>query len=433
MGFSILELFWLFFVYSFAGWVMETVYATVRQRVFANRGLVNAPLCIIYGFSGVLISVTLRGLDGIWLFVGIVVYTTVIEWIAGHLAELLYHERWWDYSDRRLNLDGYICLGASLLWGVLGFVAVKWLNELVLQVFYLIPGLIRPVVIWTMVAILAVDVLASYMLLRGRGGRLDRWEMANNQIANVTAKLGKWIADRIDRRLHKAYPKAQKAVAAPKEKTVFAYGCGFYKIVVLFFIGAFLGDLIETVFCRFAQGYWMSRSSVVWGPFSIVWGIGVAALTALLYKYKDRSKMFLFWAGTLLGGAYEYFCSIFTEIVFGKIFWDYSAIPFNLGGRINLLFCFYWGIAAIVWFKVVYPVVTRWIEKIPVRIGKVATWCMIVFMTCNIIVSSGALLRYGEREDGVEAIAPWQVWMDEHYDDETMERIYPKAKDPIKN
>ena len=142
--------------------------------------------------------------------------------------------------------------------------------------------------------------------------------------------------------------------------------------------------------------------------------------------------MFLFWAGTLLGGAYEYICSIFTEIVFGKIFWDYSAIPFNLGGRINLLFCFYWGIAAIAWFKVVYPVVTRWIEKIPVKIGKVVTWCLIVFMTCNIIVSSGALLRYGEREDGVEAIAPWQVWMDEHYDDETMERIYPKAKDPIK-
>lgn len=52
--------------------------------------------------------------------------------------------------------------------------------------------------------------------------------------------------------------------------------------------------------------------------------------------------------GTFIGGAYEYICSVFTEIVFGKIFWDYLGLPFNLGGRINLLYCFFWGIATVV-------------------------------------------------------------------------------------
>lgn len=52
--------------------------------------------------------------------------------------------------------------------------------------------------------------------------------------------------------------------------------------------------------------------------------------------------------GTFIGGAYEYICSVFTEIVFGKIFWDYRGLPFNLGGRINLLYCFFWGIATVV-------------------------------------------------------------------------------------
>lgn len=47
-----------------------------------------------------------------------------------------------------------------------------------------------------------------------------------------------------------------------------------------------------------------------------------------------------FYCRYILGGAYEYVCSVFTEIVFGKVFWDYSKIPFNLGGRINLLYCF---------------------------------------------------------------------------------------------
>lgn len=91
-------------------------------------------------------------------------------------------------------------------------------------------------------------------------------------------------------------------------------------------IGAFLGDITETIFCRVTAGVWMSRSSVVWGPFSIVWGLAIALVTALLYKYKDKGDRFLFLTGTLLGGAYEYFCSVFTELVFGKVFWDYSKI-----------------------------------------------------------------------------------------------------------
>lgn len=92
-------------------------------------------------------------------------------------------------------------------------------------------------------------------------------------------------------------------------------------------------------------------------------GLAIALVTALLYKYKDKGDRFLFLTGTLLGGAYEYFCSVFTELVFGKVFWDYSKIPFNLGGRINLLYCFFWGIAAVVWFKILFPPVEKWIEK----------------------------------------------------------------------
>lgn len=197
---------------------------------------------------------------------------------------------------------------------------------------------------------------------------------------------------------------------------------------MLFFIGAFLGDITETIFCRITAGVWMSRSSVVWGPFSIVWGLAIAAATAMLYKYRNKSDSFLFWKGTLLGGAYEYLCSVFTEIVFGKVFWDYSKLPFNLGGRINLLYCFFWGIAAVVWLKLIYPRASALIEKIPMVIGKIVTWVLIVFMLCNMAVSGLALIRYDEREKNVAAEAKWQVWMDEHYNDAKMERIYPNAK-----
>lgn len=208
---------------------------------------------------------------------------------------------------------------------------------------------------------------------------------------------------------------------------IFAYGCSFYKIVWLFLIGSFLGDVTETIFCRLTTGIWMSRSSVVWGPFSIVWGLAIAMVTILLYKYRDKPDRNIFIAGTLLGGAYEYICSVFTEMVFGKVFWDYSHLRFNLGGRINLLYCFFWGIAAVVWIKGIYPVISKWIEKIPVKIGKILTWFVIIFMCCNIVVSSLALIRSTQRSQGVPAEQKWQKVLDERFDDERLERIYPNA------
>ena len=231
----------------------------------------------------------------------------------------------------------------------------------------------------------------------------------------------------MDARIRKAYPQAE---VVPQEKVdthVFAGGCGFYKISLLFLLGAFLGDITETIFCRVTAGVWMSRSSVVWGPFSIVWGLAIAAATLLLYKYKDRSDSFLFLSGTVLGGVYEYLCSVFTEIVFGTVFWDYSDIPFNLGGRINLLYCFFWGFAAVIWMKVLYPPLSSMIEKLPIRFGKILTWILVVFMCINMAVSAMALGRSNERREGILAEHTWQKIMDERFDDQRLNRIYPNA------
>ena len=172
----------------------------------------------------------------------------------------------------------------------------------------------------------------------------------------------------------------------------------------------------------------MSRSSLVWGPFSIVWGLAIAGATALLYRDQQRPDRHLFLAGTFLGGAYEYICSVFTQLVFGKIFWDYSKLPFNLGGRINLLFCFFWGIAAVVWIKFLYPKISAMIGKIPPTIGKIITWILVVFMAVNMVVSAMALVRYNSREDGKQAKYKWEKVMDENFGNARMERIYPSAK-----
>ena len=425
------ELLWLFFIYSFLGWVLETAAATVKQKKFANRGLVNGPFCVIYGIAALFMTFGLQELRGVWLFLFATIYATVIEWVAGHLIEKAFKARWWDYSRIKWNLDGYICIPASLIWGALGYLGIRWGNRFAIIVFKMLPLFLMKILVLVLLGVLVVDILGSYLLLRGKGKNLARWEATNEGLDKVSNKLESAISRWVGKRIQKAYPKAMELICKEEEAEkgkVFAAGCGFYKIVLLFFVGAFLGDITETIFCRITAGYWMSRSSVVWGDFSIVWGLAIAAVTALLYKYRNRSQQFLFWMGTFLGGAYEYICSVFTEIVFGTVFWDYSDIPFNLGGRINLLYCFFWGFAAVAWFKIFYPPVSRLIEKIPVKIGKIITWLLIIFMLADGIVSSAALARYNARSNGIEAENSFESWVDKHFDDERMAQVYPKAK-----
>ena len=427
MLFSGYEFIWLFFVYSFLGWVAETVIAAFRQKRFVNKGLVSLPFCVLYGAAAVFIMVFGKDLQGIWLYIGSVILITVFKWTAGHLIEKIYHERWWDYSGRRWSVGEYVTLPDSALMGLLAVAVMKWGNTIFVTIFHILPEVFRKILVWTFVILLVLDVAATLLVLKRRKQDVRQWENLERRFRGITASLGQKIFSCIEKRIKKAYPNAQKVESREKSDAVFAYGCCGYKMVWLFMIGSFLGDVTETVFCRITAGVWMSRSSVVWGPFSIVWGLAIVMATILLHKYRKKPDRTLFLAGTLLGGAYEYICSVFTELVFGKVFWDYSHIRFNLGGRINLLYCFFWGIAAVVWIKGIYPGLSGLIEKIPVKIGKYLSWVLIVFMCCNMAVSSLALIRSTQRKNDMPAEHGWQKIMDERFDDERLERIYPNA------
>lgn len=429
MTYSGTQLLWLFLCYSFLGWVLETATAAVRKKRFVNRGMVNGPFCVIYGIAAALITATTGELHGFWLFLDCVILATVIEWVAGHLIERWYRERWWNYENIRWNLDGYISLPTSLFWGALGVLVARFGNRLLLSLFGMLPSLLGRLTVFILTGLIAVDIIATAAVLSGRSRREEQWKATDRWLTSISRRLGDKIYGWVNRRIEKAYvvTRTEKKREA-KAEGVFAAGCGFYKLVMLFIVGAFLGDITETIFCRITAGYWMSRSSVVWGPFSIVWGLAIAAATALLYRYRNRSDGFLFFAGTFLGGAYEYLCSVFTEIVFGTVFWDYSKIPFNLGGRINLLYCFFWGIAAVIWLKILYPFISGWIEKIPMRIGKILTWVLLIFMIMNMAVSALALARMDARASGIPAENVLEEWLDSSYNDDVMNRIYPNAK-----
>ena len=428
---DLFSLLWLFFCYSFLAWALETAAAAVKFRRYVDRSVLYGPLCISYGITALVLTEGLAELRGslFFLFLGCAVSATVAEWISGHLLEKATHTRWWDYSGRKWNLDGYICLTASLVWGALGLIAVQWGNPLLLGLYDLLPRPVRELLLLVLAGLLTADGVGTLLTLLGVRNILPPVESLNNRLAALSVRMGEWILRHTEGRIQKAYPKAdfvrrREAVRA----NPFTRGTSLYSILLLFLIGGVAGDLAETLFCRVRLGWWMSRSSVVWGPFSIVWGLALAAATLMLYRYRDRTASFFFVAGTVLGGLYEYLCSVFTELVFGAVFWDYSAIPFNLGGRINLLYCFFWGFAAVAWFKGLYPLLARLIAKIPPRPGKVLVWALMVFMAVNMAFSALALSRYSARAAGDPAGQPWEQYMDAHYGDDVMERIYPYAK-----
>lgn len=431
MNYTFFELMWIFFAYSFIGWILETVVGTVHRKQFINRGFVTGPVCLVYGIAAVGMSVFLWELLGNLpaLFLGCAVIATVTEWFAGKALEKTNHKKWWDYSHKKWNFDGYICFSFSVLWGVLGVLGMKYVTPFLIRIYHFFPGVVVQIILWCLIGITVLDFLASGIAVSRRQHEMPRMWRFHRKLGGVTYRFENWIVEHVSRRMVKAYPVVAEKPEAVEKEGKFAEGCGFYKLFWLFLIGAFLGDIVETIFCRLTAGVWMSRSSLVWGPFSIVWGLAIAIATALMYKDKDKPDRHIFFVGTLLGGAYEYICSVFTEIVFGKVFWDYSGIPFNLGGRINLLYCFFWGIAAVVWIKLLYPKLAGVIEKIPKKIGVVVTWILVVFMTANVIMSVGALIRYDMRSKGIPARSGWEQYMDKHYDDDTMKRIYPNAVD----
>ena len=307
-------------------------------------------------------------------------------------------------------------------------------NPLLVTLTNWIPRSVGQIIAIAVLILLAADFAGSGAALLQLNGSLKepsevsrRWRAVSNALDNAVTRY-------IQRRMARAYPSLDKdrlKQERRKEKVrtqVFAQGCGFYKLTWIFVIAALLGDLFETVFCRFSMGEWQSRSSLLYGPFSIVWGFGAVILTVLLYRYRDRRDGFLFLFGTVLGGAYEYGCSVLSELMFGTVFWDYSHIPFNLGGRINLLYCFFWGIATVVWIKVLYPRMSNLIERLPMKPGKILTWLLVVFMVGNMAVSALAFGRYVERSMDVPAQNSVARFLDDHYPDERIERVYPSAK-----
>lgn len=158
-----MRVFLLFLCYSFLGWACETVYCSIGKRKFVNRGFLNGPLCPVYGFGALAVLYFLRPVsDNIpLLFVSGMLLTSVIEYITGYLLEKLFATKWWDYSSRRFNIHGRVCLRNSLMFGALSVVAVRVIDPVIRGGIYALPATVCAVLSIVFGAMMAADLVVT--------------------------------------------------------------------------------------------------------------------------------------------------------------------------------------------------------------------------------------------------------------------------------
>lgn len=220
---------------------------------------------------------------------------------------------------------------------------------------------------------------------------------------------------------------------AYKDKRVFAEGLSSTKLYIIYIIGSIFGVYFEQIrnlikhLINNGEFFWEYRRGLIYGPFNPLYGFGAMILVYLLLR-KPLSNLKTFLYGSLIGGVVEYLVSFLQETFTGTTSWDYTGFIGNINGRTNIPYMLVWGALAFVLVKVIYPFISKWIEKIPYNVGRLCTNCMHVFMVFNCFLSFGAIIRWGLRRNGYKTFTFLGDFFDKFYPDSFLIKHYPNME-----
>jgi len=203
----------------------------------------------------------------------------------------------------------------------------------------------------------------------------------------------------------------------------FAYGMSFYKLVWCFSLGSIFGTWYEEIITFFKFGVWENRSAVIIGPFNPLYG--TAYVIALLLFFRIKKPIIVIFLASIFGGAFEYAANWAQEYFTGSVSWDYSELFLNINGRTSIIYSLFWGVLIFFLVKIIYPYLSKKIEKIPHRFGVIFTRIFIVFITLNMFVTYSMLIRQGMRAKDIEPFTPLGELYDEIFSDEYIAELFP--------
>ena len=203
LGLSYYEIALYFIIYSFLGWCTEVVYHTIKFHIIVNRGFLNGPVCPVYGFGMVTILALIHSLPSsinssiLSQFLLGFIFCTLIELFAGWLLDVCFHARWWDYSKVPFNLNGYICLPFSIIWGICVVLVIRLLQPITHSFVHL--PLYNTSTGWLLLAFLYILYIVDFVLtaaaLIGLNKKLKEIDVARDKMRLLSDSLSISLGD----------------------------------------------------------------------------------------------------------------------------------------------------------------------------------------------------------------------------------------------
>ena len=191
LGVPLPLLFLYFLWYSLLGWIMETIYCSIKERRFVFRGFLKGPICPIYGFGVLMMVLVLsRFTQNVFLFYLVATVTmSAWEYFVGWLLEKTTHMKYWDYSDHRFNLKGRICLNTSLFWGVAAYAAIYWIHPATVQLFHRLSPFGQTLLATLLLAVTLTDTVLTIRHLALTSGFLRKAEQVRRELETQRKQL----------------------------------------------------------------------------------------------------------------------------------------------------------------------------------------------------------------------------------------------------
>lgn len=185
---NLYTLFCYLMIYSFLGWLCESIYVSICRHKIINSGFMNGPFCPIYGFgaTGVIVFLTPFITHPTLVFILGILLTSTLEYFTSWLMEVLFHTRWWDYSHFKYHLNGRICLLNSFLFGIMAIFVMYVLHPYIAANVLLIPLNTIKVIDALLLIYLFIDMTSSITQLVTFRQSAARFEKA---VASIKLKI----------------------------------------------------------------------------------------------------------------------------------------------------------------------------------------------------------------------------------------------------
>ena len=193
------ELVWIFIIYAFIGWCTEVSYAALDTGKFVNRGFLNGPYCPIYGCGVVIVVAILTPLKEnlLILFAGSFLLTSVLEYITGYILEKVFHNKWWDYSDKPFNIKGYVCLKFSIYWGLACTFIMDIIHPIIYAAIRFIPCVLGVVLLSIIMCVFAADCIITVTTILKFNKRLKVMDEMAASIHRLSDEIGENIYENV--------------------------------------------------------------------------------------------------------------------------------------------------------------------------------------------------------------------------------------------